>query len=135
MTATPASGPVASPSPRNRRLTPRRIALLASSVVALAGLALLALVPLQYWALAQQGFDAACSASVGGVPAGEGTLIGGSWSWWPLGNACEWEALDGTVLLDQPDWSTTAVAITGAALLVIGVVGVLLSLLLRRRAR
>lgn len=128
MTASPPSGTTA----RRRRLTPRRAVLLAAGAVALVGAALLALVALQYATLAQQGFDAACSASVGGVPAGEGTLVGGSWSWWPLGGTCEWEALDGTRLVDRPDWSTTAVAITGAALLLIGFVGALLALLLRR---
>ncbi|MCM6763562.1 hypothetical protein NB037_14150 [Rathayibacter sp. ZW T2_19] len=118
-----------------RRVAPRRLAALASGVVALAGLALLALVPLQYATLTREGFDAACLASVGRVPAEEGELLRGSWSWWPLGASCDWTLLDGTVIRILPDWSTTAVAITGAALLLVGIVGAALALLVRRRAR
>ncbi|QHC67354.1 hypothetical protein Q0F99_01905 [Rathayibacter oskolensis] len=129
---TPAS--TAAPEPaRHRRLTPRRLALIAGAVLTIAGLALVALIPLQYWSLAQQGFDAVCTASVGGVPPGEGTLVGGSWSWWPLGASCEWQALDGSELVEQPDWSSTAVAITGAAILLIGLVTLLVAALRRRR--
>ncbi|KQQ05081.1 MULTISPECIES: hypothetical protein [unclassified Rathayibacter] len=116
-----------------RRLTPRRLALISGAVLTLVGLALVALIPLQYWSLAQQGFDAVCSASVGGVPPGEGTLVGGSWSWWPLGASCEWQSLDGATRVDQPDWSSTAVAITGAAILLVGVVTLLVAAFRRRR--
>jgi hypothetical protein len=108
---------------------------LAAGVVALVGLALLALVPLQYATLARAGFDSACRASVGRVPAEEGELLRGAWSWWPLGTSCEWTLLDGSVIEVLPDWSTTAVAITGAALLVIGIAGATTALLVRRRTR
>ncbi|MBO0984539.1 hypothetical protein [Rathayibacter sp. SD072] len=122
--------------PRSRpRVTPRRLAALTSGVVALAGIALLALVPLQYAALARRGFDAACLASVARVPAEEGELLRGAWSWWPLGASCDWTLLDGTVVRILPDWSTTAVAITGGALLLVGIVGAALALLVWRRAR
>ncbi|MWV50710.1 hypothetical protein GRS96_15665 [Rathayibacter sp. VKM Ac-2803] len=133
MTETPARG-LREPRDitKRRRLTPRRIALIAGAVLLLVGLALVGLVALQYGSLAQQGFDSVCSASVGGVPPGEGTLVGGSWSWWPLGVTCEWQALDGSTLLERPDWSTTAVAITGAGILLIGLVTLLSAVLLRR---
>ncbi|MCJ1695193.1 hypothetical protein MT349_05310 [Rathayibacter caricis] len=122
------------PSTR-RRLTPRRLAALAAGVVALVGLALLALVPLQYVTLAGAGFDSVCRASVGRVPAEEGGLLRGAWSWWPVGTSCEWTLLDGTVIEVLPDWSTTAVAITGAALLLLGIAGAATALLVRRRTR
>ncbi|QHC59598.1 hypothetical protein [Rathayibacter sp. VKM Ac-2760] len=124
------------PAPARRRvLTPRRAALIAALTALVAGLALLGLVALQYGTLAAQGFDAVCLASVGRVPAEEGSLVAGSWSWWPLGGSCRWELLDGTVVESAPDWSTTAVAIVGAALVLLGVVGTALALLVRRRAR
>ncbi|SMH32274.1 hypothetical protein SAMN06295885_0718 [Rathayibacter oskolensis] len=132
MTDTPAPGVR---SGRRRPLTARRLALIAGTVVALAGAAVVALIPLQYWNLTRLGFDYACSASVGAVPPGEGELVSGYWSWWPLGAACEWTSLDGSILVDRPDWSTTAVAITGVALLLAGLVAVVLALLLRRRTR
>lgn len=136
MSDTPAPGPRTAREPRSRHpLTARRLALIAGTASALAGLALVALIPLQYWNLARVGFDAACTASVGAVPPGEGELVAGYWSWWPLGAACEWESLDGTLLLEQPDWSSTAVAITGVALLLAGLVTVILTLVLRRRSR
>ncbi|ROQ16098.1 hypothetical protein EDF54_0978 [Rathayibacter sp. PhB93] len=124
------------PAPARRRfLTPRRVALLAALTALVVGLALLGLVALQYSTLAAQGFDDVCLAGVGRVPAEEGSLVAGSWSWWPLGGTCRWELLDGTVVDSAPDWSTTAVAITGAALALLGVVGTALALLVRRRAR
>lgn len=124
------------PAPARRRfLTPRRVALLTALTALVVGLALLGLVALQYSTLAAQGFDDVCLASVGRVPAEEGSLVGGSWSWWPLGSTCRWELLDGTVVDSAPDWSTTAVAIVGAALALLGVVGTALALLVRRRAR
>lgn len=119
---------------RRRPLTARRLALISGAVLALCGLGVLGLVALQYGYLSREGLDFMCSMSVGGLPIDEGSLVRGFWSWWPLGGACEWTLLDGTVILDLPDWSTTAVAVVGAALLVAGLALLVLGLLLRRRA-
>ncbi|PPH50411.1 hypothetical protein [Rathayibacter sp. AY1E2] len=131
MTETP---PAPASTPARKRLTAARLALLAGLALAVAGLAALALVPLQFANIDRQGFDYVCSVSLGGVPPEAGDLVRGFWSWWPLGAACEWTLLDGTTVVDLPDWSTTAVAIVGAVLLVVGAALAIASPLLRRRA-
>ncbi|PPF30673.1 hypothetical protein C5C18_03255 [Rathayibacter tritici] len=115
-------------------MTTARLALLAGLVLVLTGLAALALVPAQYATLSAQGFDDLCRGSLGGVPPEAGQLVRGFWSWWPLGAACEWTLLDGTTVVDRPDWSTTAVAIVGAVLFVLGAALAIVSPFLRRRA-
>jgi uncharacterized membrane protein HdeD (DUF308 family) len=131
MTETP---PAPAPTPAKRRWTAARFALLVGAVLILAGLVALALVPLQYATLSAQGFDDLCRGSLGGVPPEAGELVRGFWSWWPLGAACQWTLLDGTTVVDLPDWSTTAVAVVGAVLLVVGAALAFASPLLRRRS-
>ncbi|AZZ55888.1 hypothetical protein [Rathayibacter iranicus] len=125
------------PGPRptavRRALSARRLTLLVGLVVVAVGLVILALVPLQYWTLSTQGFDDACNSSLGGVPPESGELVRGFWSWWPLGEACEWTLLDGTYVIDRPDSSTTAVAIIGAVLLLAGIGLTIASRFLSRR--
>ncbi|PPI02374.1 hypothetical protein C5C56_01995 [Rathayibacter sp. AY1D1] len=131
MTETP---PAPASTPVKKRLTAARLALIAGLVLAVAGPAALALVPLQYANIDRQGFDYVCSVSLGGVPPEAGELVRGFWSWWPLGAACEWKLLNGTTVVDLPNWSTTAVAIVGAVLLVVGAALAIASPFLRRRS-
>lgn len=119
------------PIPARRALSTRRLTLLVG--VILVAISLVALVPLQYWTLSTQGFDDACRGSLGGVPPEAGDLVRGFWSWWPLGGACEWTLLDGTDVVDRPDWSITAVAIVGTVLLLAGVGLTIASRFFRRR--
>ncbi|MHC2184777.1 nitrogen fixation-related uncharacterized protein [Rathayibacter agropyri] len=121
------------PIPARRALSTRRLTLLVGVILVAISLVALALVPLQYWTLSTQGFDDVCRGSLGGVPPEAGDLVRGFWSWWPLGGACEWTLLDGTDVVDRPDWSTTAVAIVGAVLLLAGVGLTIASRFFRRR--